>query len=115
MKINFNKKIVEVFEVKECKGFNQIRGLMFSRREKANALLFSFDKPTKMLIHSFFVFFPFIAVWMDNKNKVIDLRVVKSFFPSVSCKKPYYKLLEIPINRRYFKIVKSLVGEKKSL
>ena len=115
MRINFFNKSVEISKVKECNWFNKIKGLMFSRRKKADVLLFAFDKPTKMAIHSFFVFFPFIAVWLDDKNKVIDMKVVKPFSPSVSCKKFYYKLVEIPVNRRYSKIVKFLVGEKKSL
>lgn len=113
MRINFNDKSVEISKVKECNWFNKIKGLMFSRREKANILLFAFDKPTKMAIHSFFVFFPFIAVWLDSKNKVIEMKVVKSFSPLVSCKKYYYKLVEIPINLQYSKIVKFLVGKRK--
>jgi len=81
---------------------------MFARKKKARALLFDFEKPSKIAIHSWFVFFPFVAIWLDNKNKVIDLRVVRPFRFYVSIKKPFSKLVEIPINRRYRGVVKLL-------
>jgi len=108
MKINFNNGVMEVLGAKECKGLNQIIGLMFSRREKANALVFSFSKPTKMAIHSFFVFFPFLAVWLDDKNKIIEIRKIKPFIPRVSSTNEYYRLLEIPFNKKYRKILEFL-------
>jgi hypothetical protein len=54
------------------------------------------------------VFFPFVAIWLDDKNKIIDLKVVKSFNFSVSPNKSFCKLVEIPINNKYKKIVKLL-------
>jgi uncharacterized membrane protein (UPF0127 family) len=103
MKINFNNKDIEISDVKECNWFNKIVGLMFSRRQTANALLFSFKKKTKMSIHSFFVFFPFLAVWLDDKNKVMEIKKVRPFIPKVSSTNSYFKLLEIPINKIYEK------------
>ncbi len=111
MKINFNNKTIEVYNVKKCNWFEKIIGLMFSRREKANALVFGFHKSTKMAIHSFFVFFPFIAIWMDDKNKVIEIKKIKPFTPKESSTNPYHKLLEIPINKKYKKIVSSFVTD----
>jgi len=108
MEINFNNKHIEIPEVKECKGLNQIIGLMFSRREKANALVFSFSKPTGMAIHSFFVFFPFLAIWLDDKNKIIEIKKIRPFVPKVSSTNQYYKLLEIPLNKKYRKILEFL-------
>ena len=114
MRINFNNKTIEISEVKECNWFNKIRGLMFRRRERAPALLlFDFKKPLRMKIHSFFVFFPFIVVWLDDKNKVLSMRRIKPFTFFVVPKKFFYKLLEIPINRRYKKVVGLLVGARK--
>ena len=104
MKINFDNKSVEISGVKESKGFNKIIGLMFSRREKANALVFTFKEKTKMPIHSFFVFFPFIAVWLDDKNKVIEIKKIKPFRLRESPTNPYFKLLEIPINKKYKRV-----------
>ena len=108
MEINFNNKTIKIPEVKTCNWFNKIIGLMFSRREKANALVFNFHKQTKMAIHSFFVFFPFIAIWLDNQNKVIRIKKIKPFTPKESPTTLYYKLLEIPINKKYKKILESL-------
>ena len=111
MKINFKNKIIEISEVKECNWFNKIVGLMFSRQEKASALVFDFHKKTKIPIHSFFVFFPFFAIWMDDKNKVMEIKKIKAFTPKKSPAKPYFKLLEIPINEKYEKTLKFL-GKK---
>jgi len=93
-----------------CNSLEKFFGLMFARRRKAQALLFDFKKPTKIKIHSFFVFFPFVAVWLDEKNKIVDFKIVKPFNFSISSKKLFKRLVEIPINERYSGIVKLLVG-----
>ncbi len=95
-------------DVVACNSFGKLLGLMFKERGKARALLFEFKKPTKMRIHSFFVFFPFIAIWLDEKNKIVDFRVVKPFNLAVSSKKPFKRLVEIPINERYRDLIKLL-------
>lgn len=101
-----NKKIN--LEVKNCKYFFQrIRGLMFCRREKAFALLFDFKKLTRISIHSLFVFFPFIAVWIDDKNRVIEVRKVELWEFRVLPKKKFCKLVEIPFNKKYEEILLS--------
>ena len=79
-------------------------GLMFSRRERAKILLFPFSRPTKMAIHSLFVFFPFIAVWLDGDGKVMEVRRVKPFSWYICPKKEFVALVEIPLNRKYKKI-----------
>ena len=81
---------------------------MFSSRKNARALLFNFKKPVKLAIHSFFVFYPFLAIWLDNKNKAVKISVVKPFTLFVKPKKSFLKLIEIPINEKYKKIVKSI-------
>ncbi|RLG16097.1 hypothetical protein DRN69_01755 [Candidatus Pacearchaeota archaeon] len=96
-------------EVKRCNNFQKFKGLMFASREKAKALLFDFSKPILTPIHSFFVFFPFVALWLDDKNKLLDLKLVKPFKFFIVPKKPYQKLVEIPINQRYEKVIKFLV------
>ena len=113
MEINFKGKYISIPNVKECKGLGMAKGLMFSRREKAKNLLFSFDKPTKMAIHSFFVFFDFLAVYLDEQNNVLEIRKVKPFSLRISSTKPYYKLLEIPINEMNQGIVQILVGDER--
>ncbi len=98
-----------------CNWFNKFRGLMFCRKKNARALLFDFEKSVKLNIHSFFVFFPFVAVWLDDKNKIIEIKIVRPFTVAVNPKKPYQKLVEIPMNRSYFEMVRFLVGDAKHL
>ncbi len=93
------KKII--VDIEECAGFNRVKGLIFTNREKAKALLFNFNKPTRLTIHSIFVFFPFVAVWLDDKNRIIEKRIIKPFTLSVRPKIPFNKLVEIPLNKRY--------------
>jgi len=111
MKIKKGGKEVNIGEVKKVNWLGEAIGLMFSRREKANSLLFEFKKPTKMKIHSYFVFSPFIAIWLDDKNNIIQLKKIKPFKTSKGIKKPYYKLVEIPINKKYKEIIELLVGD----
>jgi uncharacterized membrane protein (UPF0127 family) len=113
MKIKVGSKKINIPNPKKLSEFDKATGLMFSRREKAKILLFEFKKPTKMKIHSFFVFHKFIAIWLDNKNKTVDLKIVKPFSPSVSSKKPFYKLIEIPISKRYSTLCSVIVDDNK--
>jgi len=103
------------FELKlrVCKGFEKGIGLMFSRREKAKPLLFEFKELTKVKIHSFFVFFPFIALWLDDKNKIIDSKLVKPFTFTIVPERKFKKLIEIPLNSENLEIAKILVGKEK--
>jgi len=96
------------FNVKTCGFFDTAFGLMFKSRKKAQALLFKFDKSSKIKIHSFFVFFPFVAVWLDSEGKIIEIRKIKPFTPSVSAEKPCSKIIEIPMNKKYSDVVKLL-------
>lgn len=90
-----NEKIdLEVFE---CNWFERIIGLMFSRRRNAKILLFNFNKPTRKAIHSFFVFFPFVAVWLNKEGNIIDIKVVKPFTFYVCPLTYFFKLIEVPI------------------
>lgn len=100
MKIKKEGKIIDIGKIKKVNFFGEAIGLMFSRREKANSLLFEFKNPTKMKIHSYFVFFPFIAIWLDKKNNILALKEVKPFEISKGIKEPYCKLLEIPVNKK---------------
>jgi uncharacterized membrane protein (UPF0127 family) len=110
MLICLNKKNKKIkLKVKRCNLFGMFRGLMFRRREKANALLlFDFKKPLKMKIHSWFVFFSFFAVWLDDKNKVLEIKKIKPWKFCVFPKKSFCKLVEIPCNNKYNEVVKFL-------
>ena len=110
MKLKINNRKVFIDKIKVCNEFEKISGLMFIPREKAQALLFNFDENQRIAIHSFFVFFSFVALWLDEKNKILDARIVKPFTPFVFSKKNSSKLVEIPFNKKYKKIIELLVG-----
>ncbi|MFA5953213.1 MAG: DUF192 domain-containing protein [Candidatus Pacearchaeota archaeon] len=82
-------------------------GLMFKSKIRAKALLFDFEKKTNISLHSFFVFFDFYALWLDDKNNVLEIQRVKPFQLSVNSKKSFLKVLEIPITKRYFKFLRT--------
>ena len=97
-------RIVEIPEIIVCVGFHKVRGLMFSKGDNSNALLFNFDNDTNEPIHSFFC--PqFLAIWLDENNKIVDYKVVSPNKFSVAPDKPFRKLIEIPINKKYSSIV----------
>ncbi len=120
MKKEMVKKLKEVgfsykckrmnLKVKKCSGICKWIGLMFHRRQKANALLFDFKKEVNEPIHSFFVFFSFVAVWFDGKGNIIEVRRVKPFRFYIIPRENFMKLIEIPINKRHSKIVKRLLS-----
>jgi len=107
--IRYKKKRIEVI-AKDCNFLDKFIGLMFSRRQKAEILMFRFMREQKIDIHSFFVFYSFIAVWLDSRNNVVDLKIVKPFSPYISHKKTAKSLIEIPINNYYSGIIKRLLG-----
>ena len=96
-------------KVKDCNIFWKGVGLMFSRREKAKILLFNFKKKTNIAIHSFFVFFPFAAFWLNEKNEVVDSKIVKPFTSCVFPREKTLMLIEIPINKNNKKFLKNLL------
>jgi len=92
------------FEI-DVKKSNGIRGLVFRSREKAPALLFE----TKNSLHSFFVFFPFVVLWIDDKNNVVDYKLVKPFKFYINSGKKFNKIVEIPINKKYKPLLVALL------
>jgi len=103
--VKYKKRKISL-DVKKCSFIEMFRGLMFHRREKARALLlFDFKKPGRLKIHSCFVFFHFLAVWLDDKNQVIEIRKVKPWKFYVLPKKRFFKLVEIPLNSKYRRII----------
>ncbi len=92
----------------------KITGLIFRTRNTHN-LLFNFGRDARPAIHSFFVFFPFLAVWLDKNNEVIDARIVQPFTLSElpKNKRKFRKLLELPLNNSNRKILNFFVGKGK--
>jgi len=95
--------------VEECNLFEKFTGLMFSKKEKAKILLFNFKREQKIKIHSFFVFYPFIALWLGEKNRIIDIKLVRPFTPCVTPEKPAFSLVEIPLNEKNRKITQKFL------
>jgi len=112
IELNHKGKKIEL-ETKVCNFFERFKGLMFIPKEQAKALLFDFKKPVSIPIHSFFVFFPFLVIWLNNKNKIIDIRFVKPFNCLIHSRENFSKILEIPMNKKYKEIIKILVGDRK--
>jgi len=101
MKFCFKYKRKKVcLDVEKCGGARMGVGLMFKLRN-TSALLFGFKKPFEKAIHSFFVFFPFVGVWLDDKNQVVEVRLVRPFTLKCKPKKKFTRLVEIPISSKY--------------
>lgn len=98
--------------VKKVFYFGKIFGLMFKNKGTKN-LLFEFKNESQMRIHSFFVFFPFLTIWVDKKNNIIEFKFVKPFNPSIKPKKSFQKLIEVPLNSKNKKIINYFVGKRK--
>lgn len=112
MKINIDFKGKKfLLDVKKYGFFKRFRGLMFRKKENANALLFEFDKKTNLSLHSFFVFFSFLVLWLDDKNNIVDIKKCKPFQFRIITDKKFSKIVEIPLNKRYKKISRLLVGD----
>src|SRR3989339_2291061 len=102
----YNKRKKFSLKVFKVSWISESVGLMFSGRENAKVLLFNYSKSASLGIHSVFVFFPFIAVWLDKNNSVIDITFVKPFSLHVNIKKNWSRLIEIPINKKNKYLVK---------
>ncbi len=96
--INYKKEKLGIL-VKEVRGFFKFIGLMFRTRNTEN-LLFEFNKDVNIGIHSFFVFFPFLVVWLDEWSRVLDFQIVKPFCFCIKPRFKFRKFVEIPINER---------------
>jgi len=90
--------------------FGKFRGLMFRRRQKAPMLLF--ETGERFSIHSVFVFFDFLVLWLNDENTVVDYKIVKPFSLYENSDKKFSKILEIPVSKQYYDKVKFVVGER---
>jgi len=111
MKIYYKKRAISV-DVKKVSFFEEFYGLMFRSRETKN-LLFDFSNYNRTSLHSLFVFFPFLVVWLDEKNKVLDFKIVKPFTFSVKSKMRFQKFIEIPLNLKNKSIIEFFRREGK--
>jgi len=75
--------------------FSKTIGLMFKKNPKP--LLFVFNKPTKISIHSFFCRKKFVVIWL-LKGKVVDAKIVLPWTLNIAPRKKFDKFLELPFN-----------------
>lgn len=111
MKIIYKKRKFYL-PAREVSFFRRGVGLMFRTRGTSN-LLFNFSRKTNLSITSWFVFFPFLAVWLDEQNRVVDFEMVRPFRLTISSARPFCKLVELPANTSNKKIIDFFVGERK--
>lgn len=109
MIIKLNKRKIKL-DVIEAGFFMKFRGLMF--RSLENSCILLFDNASNIAIHSYFVFFDFLVLWLDRENNVVDWEVVKPFSVYEKSNKEFYKIIEIPVSRRYHSIVDVIVEER---
>lgn len=107
----YNGKRLSV-DVKRLGYFSKGIGLMFKSKNSEN-LLFEFKKDVGISIHSYFVFFPFLAVWLDKRDNVISFELVKPFNPRIKLGRKFRKLIEIPVNDKNTEIITFFVGKGK--
>ncbi len=97
MKVKINHKDVEIEPY--IGFFKNMRGLMFSK--KKNILLeVPYESKHQAAIHSFFVFFPFYAIFLNSKKEVVDFKKMKPF-RIYRPKKPAKYVLEVCNNVRH--------------
>jgi uncharacterized membrane protein (UPF0127 family) len=108
IKVGFKGKKINI-EARKLAFSEQFIGLMFKSKNSENLL---FDCPGKWGIHSFFVFFPFLAIWVDNKNNVQEIRIVKPFTFYVEPKREFAKLIELPINEKNKKTIQNFINKR---
>ncbi len=103
LRLKYSGKSLEL-KIKRTNLFSKFFGLMFRSSETEN-LLFDFARDCKIRIHSFFVFFPFLIIWLNEENEVVGHKIVKPFRFSVSSTKKFRKFVEVPINRKNRRIL----------
>lgn len=109
IKVRYKRKSMYI-DVNETGFFTRGIGLMFRSKETKN-LVFYFNRPVKLSITAYFVFFPFLAIWLDKNNRVIHKEVVKPWKLALKPKKSFYTLVEVPINSKNAQIIEFFVGK----
>ncbi len=111
LKVGFQNKKINL-NVKRLSYFSYYIGLMFKSKNSENLL---FDLPGRWGIHSLFVFFPFLALWLDEKNRVIEWKIVRPFSFLVFPRRKFAKLVEVPINARNKIILRNFPSIKRKV
>ncbi len=80
-------------------------GLMFKKRNYKNLY---FIKASN--IHSLFVFHNFLAVWLDEKNEVVKVDLVKPFRFLIKKPANAKRLVEVQLNDKNKKIIEKILN-----
>ena len=92
----------------DCNIFQKMRGLMFRKRRNAPVLLFRFIEDKNISFHSFFVFFPFVIIWLDKNNKIVEYKEIRPWTWRIKTRKPFSKVIEIPVSYKNAKLLEGL-------
>lgn len=88
-------KELEIQEIKEAKGISKFIGLMFKKNPKP--IFFKMSKLSNFPIHSYFVRVTFLAIWLDEDDDIIDIKLVKPKTNNIKPSKSFKTLIELPL------------------
>jgi len=82
--------------IQECRSFlSKLHGFMFSfSRKKAKIFIFTSEK--RVGIHMLFVFMPLIVIWLDDRKRITDFKIMIPFISRHRANARY--VIEIPCN-----------------
>tara|TARA_Y100000310_G_C20610062_1_gene777537 strand:- start:35 stop:379 length:345 start_codon:yes stop_codon:yes gene_type:complete len=107
LKIKYSGKDLELDNLVVANLFLKFRGLMFRSKKRAPTILFKGEHA----LHSYFVFFPFLTLWLDGENNVVAWKVIPSFVSYIKPKQSFSKIVEIPLNAENKKVFEFIVGK----
>ncbi len=102
-------KIFDV-DVKRMNFFTQFIGLMFTSKN-AKIRLFSYSKDSKIMIHSWFIYYPFLIIWLNRKKRIVGWKKVFPFNSCVVPPKKFRHFVEIPFNSSNKKILMNFLSK----
>lgn len=75
--------------------FSKFRGLMFRQRSSA-ALIFVFNKETRISLHMVFVFYPIDVLFLNRSREVVDMKEGFKPFTFYRARKGSMYAIELP-------------------
>ncbi|MBU0666719.1 MAG: DUF192 domain-containing protein [Nanoarchaeota archaeon] len=108
---NKTKNKILTKEKRMCNSMiSKATGLMFSKKNKDQGLIFTFNKTQKMSLHMLFVFYPIDVLFLDEKNKVVEIKENFSPFTFYTAKNKSKTFIEL--NNGLVKKTKTEVGDE---
>ena len=99
--LKINQKQV-VANTKICQGvFSKLIGLMFSKKIKDRALVFTFRKEQITPLHMFFVFYPIDIIFTNKEKEIVEIKRNFRPFTFYTPKKPAKYVIELPVGHRF--------------